>query len=226
MAFRRELLLLAAGTLLSGLAVLAVFSSGGVSAQTPQAPARMATSNYMTPPPTVYPPTQADDGAQVYYLRCMTCHGDRGQGLTVGWRNQIGAPDTDCWTSHCHASNRTDTTFSFPRTVPALVGPDVLPGFSDAYNLYSFIHTWMPYQAPGSLSDAQYWQLTAFLLRANGVAYGPQPLDAARARAIRFSPPVPAEPGSPVFTGWPWLAGGALVVLAAGGLLLLRGRFR
>jgi mono/diheme cytochrome c family protein len=189
-------------------------------------PAVMVTSSFMTPPPTVYPHTQAGDGGQVYYQYCMTCHGDRGQGLTQEWRDQIGAPDTNCWAAHCHASNRFGSNFAFPKNVPALVGPEVLPGFSNALNLHDFMKNEMPFQMPGALSDAQYWQLTAYLLQLNGVPPGSQPLDAAQAAQIRFTQGengTVGQRGAPV---WTWLAGGlaGVVILAGGALVWRRGK--
>ena len=43
------------------------------------------TPDRLAPPPTVASPAQADVGAQVYWLNCQPCHGDRGQGLTDEW---------------------------------------------------------------------------------------------------------------------------------------------
>lgn len=192
----------------------------GADAQAPtETPQAMTTSSFMTPPPTVYPPMQADQGAQVYYYSCMTCHGDRGQGLTQEWRDRIGAPDSNCWSSHCHASNRTGSNFSFPKNVPALVGPGILAGFTNAKNLHDFIRARMPYQAPGSLSSDQYWQLTAYLVRANGYSLSTQPLDAARAARLVFTDAAP-QPGRVSSPSWLWTAGGAAVILAAAGLFL------
>ncbi len=41
-------------------------------------------------------PSQADLGAVVYWLSCMVCHGDRGQGLTEEWRAVAGQEDMNC----------------------------------------------------------------------------------------------------------------------------------
>ena len=59
----------------------------------------MPSVDRLAPPPTVYPPTQAGDGAQVYYQVCMTCHGHRGQGLTEAWRMSLDPEDQTCWQS-------------------------------------------------------------------------------------------------------------------------------
>lgn len=146
----------------------------------------------LAPPPTVYPPTQADQGAQVFYYYCMVCHGDRGQGLTPGFRSLLGVPDNNCWAHECHASNRIDGAFRLPRVVPAVIGKGALSGFKTGLNLYDFISTEMPYQAPGMLSQTQYWQLAAFLLRSNGYYLGALPLNAGPAQAIHLDAPPPS----------------------------------
>ncbi len=43
-------------------------------------------SNRSSPPPTIYPPSQVGNGAQVYWGLCQDCRGDQGQGLTADWR--------------------------------------------------------------------------------------------------------------------------------------------
>jgi hypothetical protein len=122
---------------------------------------------FFTPPPTVYPPTQADQGAQTYFYVCMVCHGDRGQGLTA-WRAMLPTAEMNCWQSKCHAPSHVEFGFTFPKEVPPVVSPYLLTTFGNAQNLYNFLKTQMPWQAPGSLTDEQYLQLTAYLMRANG----------------------------------------------------------
>jgi hypothetical protein len=153
----------------------------------------------LDPPPTVYPPTQVSLGAQDYYQICMACHGDKGQGLTDEWREALDLEDQNCWQSRCHAANHPPGGFVFPKAVPAAVGPGVRARFATALDLYNYLKSEMPFQAPGSLSDEQYWQITAFLVSANGVAVGKRPLDAQTAAQIslRGGPaamPAPARP--------------------------------
>ncbi len=168
------------------------------------------TLNRLAPPPTVYPPTQAGDGAQVYYQVCMTCHGDRGQGLTEEWRMSLDPEDQNCWQSGCHHTRRPPQGFIFPREVPRVVGGGALVRFSTALDLHEFLVEKMPYQKPGSLTEAEYWQLTAFLLEKNGIA-PPAVLDAAAAAALplRAAPPA-ARPSIPASL----IAAGVLVLLA------------
>ncbi len=121
-----------------------------------------------TQPPTVYPPSQADNGAQVYWGMCMDCHGDRGQGLTDTWRQTFPPDLQDCWQSGCHAADYPDNSFLILGSgAPALAGPGKLVRFSNAFELYTFIHESMPLFPPGSLSSKDAWSLTAFILRMN-----------------------------------------------------------
>ncbi len=172
-------------------------------------------SDRLAPPPTVFPPTQADQGAQVYYLVCMVCHGDRGQGLTDEWRNVLQPPDNDCWRSKCHAPNHPPGGFVFPHEAPAVTGTGFLQGFGNALNLHNFIQTKMPWQAPGSLKPEEYWQLTAYLMRLNGYNLGSRTLDVDSARAIDFTAKAPQPEG---LAGWQIgaLIVGGIVILGAG----------
>lgn len=179
-----------------------------------------------TPPPTVYPPTQADAGAQTYFYICLVCHGDKGQGLTE-WRKELSPPDNNCWQSKCHSPNHEDFGFTFPRDVPALKNPSMLLTFQNALNLHDFIKRTMPFQYPGSLTDEQYWQLTAYLIKMNGIDPGPQPLNSANAVAVSLlksstSPPAAVNRHILVFV----IVGGGLFVCAClvGAALLLRRR--
>ena len=52
----------------------------------PPPPAATPTVDRLAAPPTAASPNQADTGAQLYWLHCQPCHGDRAQGLTDEWR--------------------------------------------------------------------------------------------------------------------------------------------
>jgi len=153
----------------------------------------------------------------------MVCHGDRGQGLTQDYLNILDPPDRNCWQSHCHGSNHPLDGFVFPKFVPAVVGPGVLEPFRTALILHDYLQARMPWQAPGSLSEEEYWQLTAYLMRANGFDPGQSPLDSQRAALISIG-------AKPTLTSTP--AGGDIALLespgmgfwiAAGGVLALAG---
>ncbi|MCX7851553.1 MAG: hypothetical protein N2383_02100 [Caldilineales bacterium] len=123
----------------------------------------------LAPPPLPAQPTQADYGAHVYWLSCMTCHGDRGQGLTDEWRAAWAPGDRNCWQSKCHAANHPPEGFRLPYTVPPVIGAGTLTKFVTAADLHAYLKARMPWHQPGSLPDEQYWQLTAYLIRANGL---------------------------------------------------------
>jgi cytochrome c5 len=188
-------------------------------AQTPQPPDAPMAGFYdrLAPPPTVYPPTQADQGAQVYYQVCMVCHGDKGQGLTDEWRGALDPADQNCWQSRCHAGNHPADGFIFPKIVPPVVGPQMGARFRNALDLYQYLKTRMPWQWPGTRSDDEYWQLTAHLLRWNGVDPGVEPLTPERAANIWLNPDYrPAATPTPATEPGQQISGGAVL----GGLFL------
>ncbi len=121
------------------------------------------------PLPTVYPPAQADNGAQVYWGMCQDCHGDQGQGLDAEWRSTFAPASQDCWGSGCHGEDAPDNSFVLPEAgAPALAGPRALPQFATAFELGTYIHESMPYSPTGSLTTDQAWELTAYILDLNG----------------------------------------------------------
>ena len=124
-------------------------------------------------------PTELDQGSLVYWGICLTCHGDRGQGLTDEWRAVFGG-DENCWTSKCHAPNHPPQGFFIPkdRLPPAVNGPGSLARFTTAQQLYDYVVAGMPWWNPGSLSSDKAWAATAYLLKMNnslpsGITLGP-----------------------------------------------------
>lgn len=154
------------------------------------------TVDRLAAPPTVENPTQADEGAQLYWLNCQPCHGDRGQGLTDEWRAQYPPEDQNCWESGCHGERPYERGFTLPATVPPLVGPDSLERFRTAGQVYAYVKAAMPYQAPGTLSDEEYLAITAFLAREHGVWDG-RPLQTDTVEQLRFQQDVEATPATP-----------------------------
>lgn len=161
-----------------------LITTPAVTGQMPPTP----TNDRLAPWPTVNPPTQADLGAQEYYQRCMVCHGDRGQGLTDEWRGALAPEDQNCWQSGCHHTRHPPGGFIFPKTVPPVVYTNGLSHYQNALNLFLYLKNSMPYQAPGSLDDKMYWQLTAYLLRANGYYPGSSPLSEENAAMVKLVP--------------------------------------
>jgi len=133
-------------------------------------------------------PNQADLGSQVYYYVCMACHGDQGQGLSEEWIAAWELGEESCWQSRCHASNHPEEGFELPRSIPAVVGPHIAARFASAQELHDYLKAAMPWHAPGSLKDEEYWQLTAYLLRLNGFDPANQVLQEDNAADFRLHP--------------------------------------
>jgi mono/diheme cytochrome c family protein len=115
-------------------------------------------------------------GRRTYTQWCATCHGDRGQGLAL-WRSAWNEADQNCTRSGCHGVRHALDGFTMLAVPPALIGPDTLAKFTSALQLYGFIRAAMPFQAPGSLSDTEYWAVTAFLADQHGADAGGQALN-------------------------------------------------
>jgi mono/diheme cytochrome c family protein len=120
------------------------------------------------PPPTQFPPTQADNGAQTYWGMCVDCHGDQGQGLSDEWRLTFPTEFQECWESGCHGSDFVENSFEIPQTgAPAIAGSNYQFRFSNAFELKTYILDKMPLSPPDSLTSEQAWDLTAFVLSLN-----------------------------------------------------------
>jgi cytochrome c5 len=137
-------------------------------------------------PPTA---TQADVGAEIYRLVCQDCHGSRGQGLTADWRAEWAPEHQNCWQARCHAPGHPPEGFLLPRYVPPLLGPGSLARFETLLDLYDYVRTTMPWHNPGSLLEAEYWQITAYLARERRLIQGDAVLDEAQAATIWLSGP-------------------------------------
>jgi len=175
------------------LLIAGLFFDGGQSTlalQTMPTPDRLAE-------PTLPPaPLQADHGAQVYWLSCLPCHGDKGQGLTDEFRETYPPEDQYCWERGCHGPNPYDSGFTLPMTIPAVIGPDAISKFSDAAQLHAYIRAAMPFWKPGSLTDDDAWRVTAFIMRENGLWNGNGDLNESNAGEIG----IPRGTPSPLVT--------------------------
>lgn len=137
--------------------------------------------------PTLPPaPSQADYGAQVYWLSCLPCHGDKGQGLTDEFRETYPPEEQYCWERGCHGPNPYESGFTIPMTIPGVIGPDAISKFTDAAQLNSYIRVAMPFWKPGSLTEEEAWRVTAFLLRENGLWDGSGELKPSNAGEVRI----------------------------------------
>lgn len=122
-------------------------------------------------------PTQLEWGRYLYWLNCMACHGDRGQGLTVEFR-ALYVEDENCWARGCHAGRPEDKGFPIPHAVPEIISASgTLPPFATAEELFNYLRTTHPPQNPGYLPDDEYWAITNYLLVQNGRLSTGQVLD-------------------------------------------------
>ena len=149
-------------------------------------------------------PLQADVGAQDYWLYCLPCHGDRGQGLTDEFRQTYPPEETDCWESGCHGKRPYENGFTLPATIPPVIGSGTLGKFQNAALLRSYIFAAMPYWKPTSLTEEETWQVTAFLLRENNLWTGQDELNASNADLILVGPPhaTPTPQPAPIDASW------------------------
>ena len=179
------------------LGLCAVLGLTAAPSRQPVAASLLPTPPFVTLSPT--PPTQGGHGKDVYNLRCMPCHGDRGQGLTDEFRFRVfPTEDANCWNSGCHGNQPYFNGFTLPRSVPALIGPDALQHFKTAQDLYNFISKAMPFSAPGALSPTEYLQVEAFLLESNHIVPAGVQLDSSSLAKISLragsATPTPSAP--------------------------------
>jgi quinol-cytochrome oxidoreductase complex cytochrome b subunit len=117
-------------------------------------------------------PSRAELGSIVYFEYCLACHADQGQGLTDEYRRMAYGEDMNCWQSKCHATNHPTPGFIFPRVVPPVIGEGTLKRFVNAEDLYQYLLLRMPYykyDMPPEIPDDDMWNVTAYLLKINGV---------------------------------------------------------
>lgn len=114
-------------------------------------------------------PTQYEQGRHLYWLNCMPCHGDSGQGLTDEFRSLWEEDHQNCWARGCHAGRVGDGGFPLPRTIPGIISPSSdLPAYATPETLYDYLCSTHPPQRPGALTEGEYWALTAYVLAENG----------------------------------------------------------
>lgn len=201
-----------------GIALLlaGLFFNASLASSTPQAVAT-PTIDRLAQPTLPASPSQADQGAQVYWLSCLPCHGDLGQGLTDEFREAYPPEDRNCWESGCHGERPYDNGFKLPTSIAAVVGADALQKFPNAAVLQAYIKAAMPFWKPGSLTDDDAWAVTAFLLRENGLHEDRAELNASNADQVRVrateaestsEPPPDTRPRA----GW-LIAAGVVILL-------------
>lgn len=171
------------------------FDSGAADSARPQAEAT-PTPDRLAEPTLPASPSQADHGAQVYWLSCLPCHGDKGQGLTDEFRKTYPPEEEYCWESGCHGANPYESGFTLPKKIPAVIGPNTLGKFADAAQLNAYVRAVMPFWKPGSLTEEDAWRVTAFLLRENNLWDDTTELNASNATSVK----IPRGARTPVAT--------------------------
>lgn len=195
--------------LLAGL----VFDMG--TAAPPSSQPAMATPDRLLKPTLPASPSQADIGAQVYWLSCLPCHGDKGQGLTDEFRAVYPAEDQNCWKSGCHGKRPYEDGFTIPTAIPAVIGFESISKFPSAAQLNAYIRVAMPFWKPGSLTEDESWQVTAFILRESGLWKGDVVLNEANAAEVKIMPVTPHQ------TQVQKRGGGDIWLLGIGGVSIL-----
>lgn len=147
------------------------------------------TKDRLAPPPTVENPTQLSEGAYLYWLYCIPCHGDMGQGLTDEWRAEYPEEDQYCWNSKCHGTNPPEPYgFQIPTVVPAIVIPHGgLERFDTMGEVYYYTRGSMPLELPGKLTDEEYLAIMVFLANEMGIWDG-QAYDAQNVLKVHLRP--------------------------------------
>ena len=118
-------------------------------------------------PPLPPNPTEYELGRNLYWHWCMTCHGDRGQGLTDEFRRAWDPEHQNCWGRGCHAGHPGDMGFPIPTVVPALVSQSHLARFASVEELADFLQATHPPQSPGILKRKEYHAIAVFVLTPN-----------------------------------------------------------
>jgi hypothetical protein len=127
-------------------------------------------------------------GHHEYWMSCMVCHGDKGQGLTEEWRSVLDPEDQNCWQSRCHAPNHPPEGFQIPRKSPLVMGPGALGAYRTAQDLYDYLSVDMPWSFPGLFDEKTYWELTAYMAQVNNVDLPPELLGPENADEVLIMP--------------------------------------
>jgi hypothetical protein len=216
-------------------AVVIIFAQEPLAPESPAAgadPAATPTIDRLAAPPTVPAPTQADEGAQHYWLWCQPCHGDYGQGLTDEWRMQYPEDHQYCWESGCHGEVPYNNGFTLPKHVPPLIGKGTLLRYQTMGELFEVVHQKMPFEYPGALNEEEALAVVAFLAQQHGKWDGTR-LTLNNVDEIRLQPtpqPTPSAAETVLESGLALLSDNALIlsglilglVLLGGILLWLR----
>ncbi|HUE98865.1 MAG TPA: c-type cytochrome [Anaerolineales bacterium] len=226
-------LLFRTSTIALGIALLTagLFFDGGTASPLDQQATPVSTLDpfqRLAEPTLPAQPSQADHGAQDYWLYCLPCHGERGQGLTDEFRETYPPDEVNCWQSGCHGKRPYEFGFSLPTQIPAVVEHSALAKFTDAAQLNAYIRATMPFWNPGSLTEDEAWRVTAFILRENDLWDDSTELNASNAVNVKilrgsFLTPIvtPPQAEAPDGNGIPVWIGLVVVGVILISLLLL-----
>jgi mono/diheme cytochrome c family protein len=158
-----------------------------------QVPTPTPTPDRLAEPAVPENPTQYEQGRHLYWMNCMPCHGDKGQGLTDEFRGLWVDDHQNCWGRGCHGGRQGDEGFPLPRTIPAVISSsgDLLP-YATGDQLFEYLHTTHPPQHPGYLPEDEYWAITVYVLTENkrlppGQEIGPQAQASALGTILAFA---------------------------------------
>jgi hypothetical protein len=156
------------GVILTGLLTLLLTCGASFRRSDVMSPTLTPTPDRLAEPVLPENPTQYEQGRHLYWMNCMPCHGDKGQGLTNEFRSLWVEDHQNCWARGCHAGHAEDEGFPLPRTIPAIIsttGDALVPETAD--QLLEYLRSTHPPQHPGYLPEEEYWAISAYLLIEN-----------------------------------------------------------
>ena len=154
-------------TFLVALVILGFTFSEPMLPASAQEPVLTPTYDPLIEPPLPAHPTEFELGRNLYWHWCMTCHGDRGQGLTDEFRKTWVKDHQNCWARGCHAGHNNDQGFPIPTVVPLIIGDGHLARFATLQELFEFLKTTHPPQHPGILKDDEYHAIAVYVFTQN-----------------------------------------------------------
>ena len=110
-----------------------------------------------------------EQGASVFLMNCATCHGNNGEGRPPLYPQIIGGP-------------RGSFDFASDAKTPRTIGNY----WPYATTVFDYVRRAMPLTAPRSLTDAQYYAVTAYLLEREGIISPGTIIDAKSLPAVQM----------------------------------------
>lgn len=110
-----------------------------------------------------------EQGASVYLMNCATCHGNNGEGKPPLYPQLLGGP-------------RGNFDFASDANIPRTIG-NYWPYATTAFD---YVRRAMPLTAPRSLTDSQYYAVTAYLLQREGIIAPGTVIDAKSLPAVQM----------------------------------------